>query len=357
MKAKFLAVIIILLLSAGVALAETYQIQVRWPVRLRASYSLDSPVVAEALAGEVLQVVDRFNRWLKIDRNGVTAWLADWVDYSRLDQTQTSPAAETSINQQAPSDIDNCCFVDRQCHSEQEWVDGYLAYQRGECPAGTTSAQQTSTGGSGASNSIDNCCFVNRECASEQEWVDGYAAYSYDSSCEASVPASIAVGSHPGVHVDGSERFRAQVNAALDLIKRRSGRWYHYTVSGISRVRPVRHEERGMDVYQRTYRLSNRTAFLGGQFLTDDSLTWLAGVLVHEACHVYARQRGYKYNNVYERFREEVICQQVQIEALDEIDVPRNRWRQYLSGLINNWKAEGHDLPRSEINELKRYPR
>ena len=23
------------------------------------------------------------------------------------------------------SDIDNCCFVDRQCHSDQEWVDGY----------------------------------------------------------------------------------------------------------------------------------------------------------------------------------------------------------------------------------------
>ncbi len=28
------------------------------------------------------------------------------------------------------SAIDNCCFVDRQCHSDQDWVNGYWAFQQ-----------------------------------------------------------------------------------------------------------------------------------------------------------------------------------------------------------------------------------
>ena len=35
--------------------------------------------------GTILHVVGRFNRWLKIDRNGDIVWLADWVNYTRVD--------------------------------------------------------------------------------------------------------------------------------------------------------------------------------------------------------------------------------------------------------------------------------
>ena len=311
MNVRPLLVAVIFLLLCSLVLAESYQIRVTWPVRLRASFSLSSPIVAKTLAGDVLQVVGRFNRWLKIERDGATAWLADWVEYTRLDQEQ-APAAQPATNQQQRPNIDNCCFVNRQCHSDREWLEGYWAYQRNECPA---------------------------------QPQPGLA------------PAPIAVGSHPGIHIDGSDRFRSQVQAALDLIRQRSGRWYHYLISGLDRVQQIQSGERYVDVYQRTYYLTDNVAFLWGEFLTDASLTWLAGVLVHESCHVYARQHGLTYGNEYERFREEVICQQIQIESLEDIDVPHNRWREYLSGLINNWIAEGHVVPRDVINELKQYPR
>ena len=353
---KWLALVIILLHLAPVASAQPYHIRVTSTVRLRASHSLDSPVVVKALAGDVLQVVGRFNRWLKIDRDGMTAWLADWVNYTRLNGQQASPAA-AAANQQQQSNIDNCCFVNRQCATNQEWEAGYWAFQENECPLSQAATIGTTSASPPTDQAIDNCCFVNRQCTTQQDWVDGYEAYRYNNSCEPNAPVSSAVGSHPGIHIDGSDRFRAQVQAALDLIRQRSGRWYHYLISGLDRVQQIHSGERYVDVYQRTYYLTDNVAFLWGEFQTDASLTWLAGVLVHEACHVYARQHGLTYSNEYERFREEVICQQIQIEALDEIDQPDNRWRQYLSGLINNWKAEGHEIPRSIIDELKHYPR
>ena len=31
--------------------------------------------------------------------------------------------------------IDNCCFVNRSCVTDQEWINGWHAFQRNECPA------------------------------------------------------------------------------------------------------------------------------------------------------------------------------------------------------------------------------
>ena len=62
----------------------------------------------------------------------------------------------------------------------------------------------------------------------------------------------------------------------------------------------------------------------------------------------------YGHGNI---FREEVICQQLQINALDTIDAPRNRYADYLSGLIKDWQAQGHEVPWDVINDAARYPR
>lgn len=35
----------------------------------------------------------------------------------------------------ATANTDNCCFVDRQCSSDQEWPDGYQAFRNNQCPA------------------------------------------------------------------------------------------------------------------------------------------------------------------------------------------------------------------------------
>ena len=72
------------------------------------------------------------------------------------------------------SDIDNCCFVDRQCHSDQEWTDGYHAFQNNQCGASSQSQPGTSAP---PSAQIDNCCYVDRQCSSDQDWINGWQAY------------------------------------------------------------------------------------------------------------------------------------------------------------------------------------
>ena len=99
-------------------------------------------------------------------------------------------------------DIDNCCFVDRQCQTDQDWTDGYFAFQNNQCSApaqaqaqsqSPTSAQPVSAPGAQIDN-IDNCCFVNRQCSNELEWAAGYYAYQ-NNQCAA--PGQSA-GSAPG---------------------------------------------------------------------------------------------------------------------------------------------------------------
>ena len=68
----------------------------------------------------------------------------------------------------ASAQVDNCCHVDRQCHSEKDWTNGYFAFQNGQCAA----PAQT-----GASGQIDNCCFAGWQCDSEKDWIDGFWAY------------------------------------------------------------------------------------------------------------------------------------------------------------------------------------
>ena len=70
------------------------------------------------------------------------------------------------------SGIDNCCFVDRQCSTDQEWIDGYWAFQNNQCSAPAGSG---TTGGAPAQ--IDNCCYVDRQCQTDQQWIDGYWAF------------------------------------------------------------------------------------------------------------------------------------------------------------------------------------
>ena len=219
MNAIRFSVLLPLLLLCQVALAQGYAIRVDVNTNLRAGYSLKSVVVASAPAGSILQVIDSYNRWLKINRDGRELWMASWVRHSRVTESrQTPPAAQVDNccfvdrqcmtnqewtdgywayqNNQCPTpgqtrqqtsaqpatttsaDIDNCCYVDRQCHRDQDWIDGYWAYQRNQCPAGATAGQETAPQPvSSTAAVVDNCCFVDRQCNTDQEWTDGYWAY------------------------------------------------------------------------------------------------------------------------------------------------------------------------------------
>ncbi len=268
MKARLITAIMLLVFAGGAALAQSYQIQVRFTVRLRASYSLDSPVVGKALAGDVLQVVGRQNRWLKIERDGATAWLADWVDYSRLDQEAPSAApAEAAANQQQQrSNIDNCCFVDRQCHSDREWLDGYWAYQRNECPAQPQ-------------------------------------------------PGSIAAptSGHP-ITINGSFLFVGIITEALDALRDRAPQWYAYVTSNLYLV----HEK-----------IPGGSSHGGGAgvcglrpygmipyLVHEQNVYSYVASLVHYACHSAHRYAGLPYDG-YTKINEEADCVRRDNAAVD----------------------------------------
>ena len=160
----------------GLAAAQEYCIRANRRINLRDAASLQGAWLETVAPGTTLTVIGEQNRWLKINRNGSDVWMASWVDYSRLDNcggtaSQAGPSTE-------PANIDNCCFVDRQCHTDQDWTEGYFAFQNNQCPApeqtGSPSPPQPV---SGAPAQIDNCCFVDRQCTSELEWASGWHAY------------------------------------------------------------------------------------------------------------------------------------------------------------------------------------
>ena len=175
MNARKFAVVLGLFALCIVASAQNYNIRTSFLTNLRNTYSLQGSVVETVPSGTTLLVVGNQSRWLRISRNGVEVWMANWVRHTRVaggEQTQSPP--------QTSAQIDNCCFVDRLCSSDSEWNNGYFAYQNGQCAAPTqtqtqtqTSTQTTSTGPS----LIDNCCYVDRQCNSDEQWTSGYFAY------------------------------------------------------------------------------------------------------------------------------------------------------------------------------------
>ena len=71
--------------------------------------------------------------------------------------------------------IDNCCFVDRQCATDEEWNAGYYAFQSGQCVAPSQPAFRRSTPAQ-----IDNCCFGGWQCGADEDWISGYFAFQHD---------------------------------------------------------------------------------------------------------------------------------------------------------------------------------
>ncbi len=183
------------------AAAQDYCIRANRGLNLREAASLRSNVAGTVFSGETLLVTGESNSWLRISRNSREVWLANWVNYSRLDDCGgTAPQPATGA---AAAETDNCCFVDRQCHTDQEWIDGYWAYQNNECQA----PAQSQTPGSSQPVSvgpapIDNCCFVDRQCHSDMDWINGYHAYQ-NNQCAA--PGQTAAISQP----DGGVILRA----------------------------------------------------------------------------------------------------------------------------------------------------
>ncbi len=211
------------------------------------------------------------------------------------------------------SGTDNCCFVDRQCSTDQEWTDGYWAFQHNQCPGSAPSQTVASSQPIGAVPAqIDNCCFVDRQCHSDQDWTDGYWAFQ-NNQCSAPGQSVLSVDQADNVRralrIDGSVRFIARVNAGLDLLKSRAPHWYVYTVTGYNWIleRPA-----GVIVSHPTdvhvWVFTPDFPFMG-------DLIWFAGILVHEACHMHQQRVSLEWASGLRGERE---CLTLEIEALED---------------------------------------
>ena len=283
------------------------------------------------------------------------------------------------------SDIDNCCFVDRQCNTNQDWVNGWHTFQNNQCSA---PAQSQPAGGAPAQ--IDNCCYVDRQCNTEQDWINGWQAYA-NNQCGAAPQSGAPSYSQPA---GGGVILRTATGVVIGY---RNGRsilpttgpsilpgpgeiisttnccqytwqcnndqdWaagYRALQSGdctlpglISIVGPpyfVDPWERALDLlrtrlpHRYNYVLDGvdkveqneehsgaginalrRTFFVGQGGYYDPRnrrVEVLSTVLVHEACHVHRHYAGFPVRNGCDRIREEAFCTGMQVDVLIELNV------------------------------------
>ena len=410
MKTKLFVILNAMFILCGVASAQSYSIRVTFNTNLRSAGSLQASIIETAASGTTLNVVSELNRWLRISRNGNEVWMASWVGHTRVEsdtQTQTST--------QATSNIDNCCFVDRQCSNDQEWTDGYWAFQNGLCavPA-QTQAQVSTQPVTTTAPQIDNCCFVDRQCNSDQEWVSGYYSFQ-NGQCGAPVQTQTQVSTQPvttapntitvpegvdnccqvnrqchsnddwvsGFHayrdnqcagvalttstapitgpipegvdnccfvnwqchteqdyiigyeqfkyglchvpdiagvinISGSGAFVSKTRAALRILLEKEPKWYRYVQSALLGVKEIpMGGDSGIFPDEAVYRSwpnfrSERTG--------EGHVIWVAGQLVHEACHVHRYKAGLESGG----YAGEKACTETQIQALDDIDPSGN---------------------------------
>lgn len=290
MKQKLFAIVTAFSFLCGMASAQSYSIRVSFNTNLRASPSLQAHIIETAPAGTILSVVGEFNRWLHIDRSGSEVWMASWVSHARVEQNAPAQA-------QPARQIDNCCFVDRQCNTDQDWNDGYWAFQNGQCAAPAQTQPQTqpqaSTQPVAASPpvGVDNCCFVDRQCNSDQDWDDGYWAFqnglcAAPGQVQGNVDQNVdkTENMRRALRIEGSERFLNEVNSALDLLKARAPHWYAYTVAGYDWILEV------PDLVWISHPPDVSVWLFPPDFGYYGNTIGFAGVLVHEACHLYQRQ-------------------------------------------------------------------
>lgn len=318
-----IAIIVVSALGHAVS-AQSYSIRVEFNTNIRAQPCLDAVRLETAPAGTILEVLAQYNRWLRVNR-GDEAWMAAWVAHERIEGQAGS----------AGSDINNCCYVDRQCSTDQEWENGYWAFQNGQCQAPTSISQPGAPEPAATSQVNDNCCGIDRQCHSKQEWVDGYWAYqrgqcgasgqskSSSSNCcdigwrctrehefiyggwaaqhnrctaapnkppayNYAIPVSSGHG-HIRV-VQLSDGFAGVVNNGLELLRTRSPEWYLFAINAITEIREVGccssgvHGASGITDY-------HHAPHSVRPYIPQDDYT-MAEFFVHEAAHVYQDREG-----------------------------------------------------------------
>ncbi|MCY4073505.1 MAG: SH3 domain-containing protein [Chloroflexi bacterium] len=338
MASKPISVVVAFAVLLTIASAQEYSIRANRGLNLRAAPNLDAAIADTVPAGAILRVVGKFNRWLKINRGEYEAWLADWVNYSRVDSSEPSgsPAPSTPI--------DNCCFVNRQCATNQEWVDGYWAYHSSQCPVSTQKPTQPSSQPTAdVSSQVDNCCFVNRQCQTDADWLNGYWAFQ-NNQCPAPTRLSAIAPSRP--QIEGPARFLRVIARSLDLLRDKAPEWYAYVISGMDTIAQIPNshpDESSCSAFALapSRRVEIETCYPS---LENGDLVILAGTLVHEACHIHTHEAGIVYP--HGQAQEELECGKPMLAVYKLVDPNRQGARVYTADewrRVYNWFCHNTD--------------
>ena len=328
-----LVVIVILLLSAGVALAETQAptnidnccfvdrqcaTNQEWVAGYQAFQRNECPVsqpvapVSAPVSAPAGQPVDNccfVNRQCATEQE----WVAGYQAFQRNECPVSQPVAPVSAPVSAPAGqpVDNCCFVNRQCATEQEWVAGYQAFQRNECLSSQPATQGTSVQTSSAPQQIpagvDNCCQVNMQCAGDEDWRRGWAAYKHY-QCRADVPVLRA---DVPVLINGGAGFREQILEAFLMLQRAASYWYDYTIRELNKVQQTgSYANTYVDVDTKVFYLHYDDPWPTGR-TRREHIVFTASILAHEACHVHRYEAGLEHAGLVG----ERACTERQLEA------------------------------------------
>ncbi len=157
-----------------------------------------------------------------VDRQCNTDW--DWVVgfYAYRDHQCTAPAQPQPQSSAAPvgnvpANVDNCCYVDRQCNTDLEWTGGWQAYRNGQC-AGSAYAQRVAS----APATGGNCCSLGWTCSRNWkggvEMEQGYWAFQIN-QCAGLPQTSAITLTGPVPRIEGSSRIVGHVTATLKFLK------------------------------------------------------------------------------------------------------------------------------------------
>ena len=376
-----------------------------------------------------------------VDRHCQTdqQWRAGWHAFQNGQcaapaQSQTQTAAQPPPNTGA-TNIDNCCFVDRQCQTDQQWRAGWHAFQNGQCAAPAQS--QPSMGpvagvteplliGLPPTTQISNCCNLDRECHTEEDWAAGWSAYKNDECawelvkykppgsqpllgidnccnapgwfclsdqnfrkgfmayqannhcpthlvsrfmgyelhpvtenccdlpgrdcqtdadwqrgysdflhfrCEIDVPLI----QHSPIRIEGNRDFVASWKASLSLLKAQAPRSYDYAITGLHAIRE--HPDVDGDPTQTTCIAAcedGKTAYCESPtteiYISRVFIMFQAQVIVHEACHCQRDEKGYDHDKT-PGWETELPCYKAEADLMKELDpgnslgLPWENWR------------------------------
>ncbi|MCY3833818.1 MAG: hypothetical protein OXG85_12445 [Chloroflexi bacterium] len=230
-------------------------------------------------------------------------WVAGYHAFQRNECPAGQSAAPASAPVSAPvgQPIDNCCYVNRQCATDQQWVDGYWAYQNGQCaaPAQVQPAPSAQPAASAPAN-VDNCCFLDRQCHSDDEWENGYWAYQNNEcpAAPASVQTASVAPSRP--RIEGSSRFVRLIARSLNLLRDKAPEWYTYVISAMDTIDEIPNSDPDAETcsalaFKSFRRVGIETCYAFPRNIGRGAPIIMAGTLAHEACHLHTYQAGIVY--------------------------------------------------------------